>query len=163
MPHSNAQAIDTFISSNGKSAVATAERTAWGSTHRKIRTMYSSGGTLYSYGTHYPMATIIHDKHGEPAAWMVNSDSNSVTTNKHMSSVRAEARRSGLPVIHVSHKWIEKGPGWHSVKMLWDFLNGQAVVMDGEGDNWLVARPEYIRPVGRVVSGVARAWETLRA
>lgn len=47
--------------------------------------MYFTGPTLYSYGRHYPMAHIV----GNYSGCLVNSDSDSVTTNKHMSIVRS--------------------------------------------------------------------------
>lgn len=46
--------------------------------------MYFRGATLWSYGEHYPMAHII----AQSAGCLVNCESNSATTNKHMSLVR---------------------------------------------------------------------------
>jgi hypothetical protein len=49
--------------------------------------MYFTGATLYSYGSHYPMARIVLGKGGAQGV-LVNCDSNSVTTNRHMTLVR---------------------------------------------------------------------------
>lgn len=48
---------------------------------------YFNGKTIYSYGTHFPCGRIVFNRHGNKA-YILNSDSYSNTTAKHMSDVR---------------------------------------------------------------------------
>ncbi len=48
---------------------------------------YFDGRTIYSYGTHFPCGRIVFNKHGDKA-YILNSDSYSNTTAKHMGDVR---------------------------------------------------------------------------
>jgi hypothetical protein len=56
--------------------------------------------TLYSYGTHFPLARIMPDASGNARGWwLVNGDRYSVSTNRHQSLTRDALNRTGLPVL----------------------------------------------------------------
>lgn len=58
----------------------------------KNRPVFSDGGTLYSYGHHYPMGRIITTKHSHATRiLLINPMSSSVTTNKYMGQLRYAA------------------------------------------------------------------------
>lgn len=162
----NQKAVEIFFRDLGETPVSTPERTPWDSC-RRINSIFSAGDTLYSYGPHFPMATILRDRDGKPSAIMINSDSASVTTAKHQGYVHWEAYRQALPVVYASQDWLASGdrPGWRGVAAVIDVEYGdraQAVVADRNGFRWLLARPQYIRRVGNRVASVKRAWEALR-
>jgi hypothetical protein len=54
---------------------------------------YFDGGTLYSYGSHFPVAMFVQNHRGQECA-LFNSDSYSITTSRHQS--RARSAYSGL-------------------------------------------------------------------
>lgn len=57
--------------------------------------------TIYSYGTHFPMAVLM-PKDGNPRGWwLVNGDTYSVSTSRHQSELRAALSKTGLPVMIV--------------------------------------------------------------
>jgi hypothetical protein len=49
--------------------------------------LYFNGDTIYSYGSHFPLATHVQNAKGKPAI-LINSGSYSVTTSGHQSAVR---------------------------------------------------------------------------
>lgn len=57
---------------------------------------YTSGGVLYSYGRHFPVARFATV--GGLKAIVINSNRYSNTTSKQQNLARAAARKSGLPV-----------------------------------------------------------------
>lgn len=64
--------------------------------------VFATGDTIYSYGRHFPMATIVRDSRtNEPTFILINGDRYSNTTSGHQSSVRSEARQTGLPNLIV--------------------------------------------------------------
>lgn len=70
----------------------------------KANNVYVSpdGRTIYSYGSHFPMAHIMPAEDGTPRGWwLVNGDKYSVTTSHHQSDLRSCLARTGLPVLIV--------------------------------------------------------------
>lgn len=64
--------------------------------------IWSSGGSIYSYGTHFEMARVLYEGKGKkrrPVMILVNGERASVTTTKHQGYVRDAVRRSGLPSV----------------------------------------------------------------
>lgn len=49
---------------------------------------YFNGNTIYSYGNHFPCGKVVHNRKGEKA-YVLNSNSYSSTTSKHMWDVRS--------------------------------------------------------------------------
>lgn len=66
---------------------------------RKGFNMFYDGPTLYSYGYHFPLATIIEDKQGR-RVYLVNSAKASISTSKHQYYAR-RAIPQGATVYHV--------------------------------------------------------------
>ena len=62
--------------------------------------VWFSGDTIYSYGSHFPMARIVTNGKGETAV-LHNSDSYSVTTSCHQSQVRSASRH--IPAFTVPY------------------------------------------------------------
>ncbi len=62
-------------------------------------TLYFSGPTIYSYGSHFPISRHVANKHGKKAI-LFTTASYSVTTSGHCSAVRS-AIPSGTPVFNV--------------------------------------------------------------
>lgn len=62
--------------------------------------LYFSGDTIYSYGSHFPIARIV--KQGKKTCVLFTTRSYSVTTSGHISAVRSAIPRD-LPVFHVTH------------------------------------------------------------
>lgn len=65
---------------------------------------YFRGDTIYSYGTHFPIARFVTNAAGERAV-LFTTDRNSVTTAQHISDVRGALR--GLPVEVWSVAYVE--------------------------------------------------------
>jgi hypothetical protein len=61
--------------------------------------LYVNGDTIYSYGSHFPIARHVTNRSGERAI-LVTTATYSVTTSGHCSAVRS-AIPSGIPVFHV--------------------------------------------------------------
>lgn len=75
--------------------------------------VYAEGDTVYSYGSHFPMATVMRERPhtergwgysssptvGEPRWVLVNGDSYSITTSGHQGQVRSVIEGSGLPSV----------------------------------------------------------------
>jgi hypothetical protein len=61
--------------------------------------LYFTGDTIYSYGSHFPIARHVVSKAGEWAV-LLTTATRSVTTSSHCSAVRS-AIPSGVPVFHV--------------------------------------------------------------
>lgn len=58
------------------------------------------GDTLYSYGTHFPLAVRMPATDTAPDGWyLLNGDRYSVSTNRHQAITREYANASGLPVM----------------------------------------------------------------
>lgn len=55
--------------------------------------------TIYSYGSHFPMARLIGDR--ATGYFLVNGDNYSVTTSQHQSHTRWAIKRSGIPFMVV--------------------------------------------------------------
>lgn len=55
--------------------------------------VFAQGDTIYSYGTHFPMATVYRDNKGRARFVLVNGDTYSVTTSGHQSMVRGVIRK----------------------------------------------------------------------
>lgn len=62
--------------------------------------LYFSGDTIYSYGSHFPIARIV--KQGKKTCVLFTTRSYSVTTSGHISAVRGAIPRD-LPVFNVMH------------------------------------------------------------
>jgi hypothetical protein len=62
---------------------------------------YFSGSTIYSYGSHFPIARFTVDRHGNRCV-LFTTQTYSVTTTAHCSRVR-RAIPAGVPVYHVPH------------------------------------------------------------
>lgn len=60
---------------------------------------YFQGATIYSYGSHFPIATHVKGSQGQPGI-LFTSEKNSVTTSQHMSAVR-RAIPPDVPVFTV--------------------------------------------------------------
>jgi len=65
-------------------------------THKHL---YFDGETIYSYGSHFPIACHVTDKHGKPAI-LFTTRSYSVTTSGHVSAVRSAIPKD-IPVFNV--------------------------------------------------------------
>lgn len=61
--------------------------------------IYFRGDTIYSYGSHFPIAR--HVTHKGNRAVLMTTRTNSVTTGKHIGYVVSALKGSGLPVFHV--------------------------------------------------------------
>jgi len=59
------------------------------------------GRTIYSYGSHFPMATIMPEGDNPRGWWLVNGDTYSSSTSQHQSELRAALKRTGLPMLIV--------------------------------------------------------------
>lgn len=72
--------------------------------HNSASNVYVSrdGRTIYSYGSHFPMAEIMPADDGSARGWwLVNGDSYSVSTTRHQSLVRGALQATGLPMLIV--------------------------------------------------------------
>src|SRR6266568_2749100 len=80
----------------------------------------NNGRTLYSFGTHFPLAEIMLTSKGKRAYWLLNGDhwaGGSGTTTRHQNMVREEAEKTGLPVLIVPFSALrEAGIGRDSIK-----------------------------------------------
>ncbi|MFF5985929.1 hypothetical protein [Prauserella flavalba] len=56
---------------------------------------------LCSYGTHFVLARIMLDEHGDRSWWLLNGDTYSVSTSGHQRLVREECGKTVLPVLIV--------------------------------------------------------------
>lgn len=66
--------------------------------------------TIYSYGSHFPMARMMPDAEGNRRGWwLVNGDSYSVTTSRHQGILRSAIGRTGLPVIILPFSALNTG------------------------------------------------------
>jgi hypothetical protein len=66
--------------------------------------VFADGRSIYSYGYHFPMATLMTDDTGlrnEHSWWLVNGDTYSVSTSRHQGEVRGALRKTGLPMLIV--------------------------------------------------------------
>jgi hypothetical protein len=70
-------------------------------------TLYFTGSTIYSYGSHFPIARHVTNERGERAILFTTAHY-SVTTSAHWSAV-ARAIPSDVPVFHVAH--VQNGWG----------------------------------------------------
>lgn len=79
-----------------------------GSPKRQLKTgnvFVSNGGdTIYSYGTHFPMATALRNKDGSVRLILVNGDTYSNTTSRHQSSLRSAVMRSPFPSVIIPYE-----------------------------------------------------------
>lgn len=66
------------------------------------------GRTIYSYGSHFPMAHIMPDGDSPRGWWLVNGDSYSPTTNGHQSSLRGALAKTHLPMLIVPFSALER-------------------------------------------------------
>lgn len=66
--------------------------------------------TIYSYGSHFPMARIMPDKDGNRRGWwLVNGDSYSVTTSKHQGWLRSAIALTHLPTVILPFSALNTG------------------------------------------------------
>jgi len=63
--------------------------------------------TLYSWGTHFPLARIMPGKSGERSWWLLNGDTYSVSTTNHQRIVRDACNGTGLPVLILPFSCLE--------------------------------------------------------
>lgn len=56
---------------------------------------------LCSYGTHFTLARIMLDDHGDRFWWLLNGDTYSVSTTRHQGYTRSACQRTGLPILTV--------------------------------------------------------------
>lgn len=65
--------------------------------HNRAANVFASNDTLYSYGYHFPLATVMPDLDGNPRGWwLVNGDSYSVSTARHQGETRRALAGTGL-------------------------------------------------------------------
>lgn len=64
------------------------------------RSIFFDGGTIYSYGKHFPMASFVFNDKGESCI-LINSKSYSVTTSQHQNSVIHSIDMVAQPVFYV--------------------------------------------------------------
>lgn len=64
------------------------------------KNFYFTDTTIYSYGSHFPIADIVTHK-GKKCVWFT-TDSRSITTSRHMSTVRGALRGTSMPVFNVT-------------------------------------------------------------
>src|SRR5215472_12753729 len=102
------------------------------------------GRTIYSYGSHFPMAHIMSAGKNTRAWWLVNGDSYSVTTSRHQGYLRSELGRTGLPMIILPFSAIESaGIRKDSIRIIsvepdaWETVTHNAATLDGV--------PDYVR------------------
>ena len=62
-------------------------------------TMYFEGATIYSYGSHFPIARITKAPNGEEVV-LLTTRKNSMTTNSHIAVVRSAANRDPRRVVY---------------------------------------------------------------
>ena len=82
---------------------------------------YFRGATIYSYGSHFPIATHVTGSQRQ-AGILFTSRKNSVTTSQHMSAV-SRSNPPDVPVFTVphlqkTHDYGPNGPNWKSGKWL---------------------------------------------
>lgn len=66
--------------------------------------------TIYSYGSHFPMARIMPDEQGNKRGWwLVNGDSYSVTTSKHQGWLRSAIAVTHLPTVILPFSALNTG------------------------------------------------------
>lgn len=71
--------------------------------------------TIYSYGSHFPLATIMPSASGDPRGWwLLNGDTYSVSTSRHQSLVRNAVKGTGLPSMIVSFSALNEAGIRHS-------------------------------------------------
>lgn len=75
------------------------------------RNLYFDGDTIYSYGSHFPIAR--HISHGRKSAVLFTTRSYSPTTAGHISAVRS-AIPSGVPIFHLSD--VRDTPGQSTIE-----------------------------------------------
>lgn len=75
--------------------------------HAKDANVYASGDTIYSYGSHFPMAVLLGDRSKGNGWWLVNGDTYSMTTTRHQRIVREELKRTCLPMLIVPFSALE--------------------------------------------------------
>lgn len=65
--------------------------------------------TVYSYGTHFPLARLMPGADGSKRGWwLLNGDNYSVTTSRHQTVTQSAAKTSGLPYMIVPQSAIER-------------------------------------------------------
>src|SRR5690242_10838325 len=69
------------------------------SARNALGNLYFEGDTIYSYGSHFPIARHINNKHGKSAV-LFTTRRYSVTTSGHVSAV-CSAIPGNVPVFHV--------------------------------------------------------------
>lgn len=68
---------------------------------------YFDGNTVYSYGSHFPIAKHVTDKKGRPAV-LFTTRTYSVTTSKHLWTVRHATRHLNVVKVHNPHNSLEE-------------------------------------------------------
>lgn len=111
-------------------------------------TVFYRGDTIYSYGTHFPMAKVLRDERGKARLILLNGDTYSMTTSGHQSAVRSalfehadDVPRLTIPfsaldeagVLHDSIVLIGgREAGWTYTRHVGDRPKHARVVVDGE-------------------------------
>ncbi len=95
--------------------------------------VYSEGDTIFSYGSHFPMAIVMREREntghygrslnsptvGKPRWVLVNGDRYSVTTSGHQSMVRSVIADSGLPYVIIPFTALRAaGIEQHTIEIL---------------------------------------------
>jgi hypothetical protein len=88
--------------------------------------VYYEGDTIYSYGSHFPLATVLRDKAGALTGFLVNGDTFSVSTGRHQRSVRSDIQRSKVPSVIIPFSALEAA----------DIVRGSIKVLDVLPDRW---------------------------
>lgn len=102
----------------------------------KQHNFYFTGDTIYSYGSHFPIAVIVTRKSGKRCV-LFTTDGSSVTTSKHINWTR-QAVRHLSPVFHVSL--------------------GGTYLTDWEANDWHEqARRDYAKRIAAALDAATRA------
>ncbi len=93
-----------------------------GRTERNGHNVFYDRDVLYSYGHHFPMVRKIRNKKGELVAYLINSNSYSVTTSKHQGYAMS-ACPNDAPIFYVRTKFLDyRGKDAHKI-ILRDFID----------------------------------------
>lgn len=65
----------------------------------KTQRVFYRDDTIFSYGSHFPMADVVRDKKGYPTLIVVNGDTFSSSTSGHQSHVRSSVQGSWIPHV----------------------------------------------------------------
>lgn len=113
----------------------------------KCRNVWFSGATIYSYGTHFPLARAIKEE-GRTVLWLLNGDASTVTTTRHQSHIRSAVGGSSIPSVIVPFSVLDAaGIEVGSVRLL------EALPQRTE----VIPHVAYVRPESAVWVSVAQS------